>query len=428
MADPHHPAAGTRDTRMESQLTRHGLNWLNFFIAAVQTGFGPFVSVYLTQQHWSQTDIGLVLSLGGGVALVAQLPAGALVDAVYYKRHVTAAALAVIAVSAVMLAANPTWASIRNAQILHAVASCVLTPAVAALTLSICGHHAYSERLGVNARYASLGNAAAAVLLGACAYYLSDRAVFLLTGALALPAIAALYMIRKADRVVSLNEHPATWHPHERRARDHRMWHAATEPALYVFAACTVLFHLGNAAMLPLALNMLAEKLPETGFVITAVILLPQAISAAGSPWVGRLAQRIGRRPVLLAGFLAVPVRGVLFALLFLDRPGPLAVVALQALDGISGMVFGLMLPLVAADLTRKTGFLNLTIGWFGLAAGLGAMFSTTAAGWVADRMGAPSAFLGLALAGSLAVLLLAIAMPETRPAAVRQEIAVASA
>ena len=413
---------------MESQLTRFGLNGLNFFIAAVQTGFGPFVSVYLTQQHWSQTDIGLVLSLGGGAALIAQLPAGALVDMVYHKRHITAAALAALAISAVMLAADPGWASIRDAQILHAVASCVLTPAVAALTLSLCGHDAYSERLGVNARFASLGNATAAVLLGACAYTLSERAVFLLTAALALPAIAALYTIRDADRIMSSNEHPATWHPRERRARDRRVWHMAAEPGLYVFAACTVLFHLGNAAMLPLALNMLAEQIPQTGLIIAAVILLPQAISAAGSPWVGRLAQRIGRRPVLLAGFLAVPLRGVLFALLFLGRPGALTVVALQALDGISGMVFGLMLPLVAADLTRRTGFLNLTIGWFGLAAGLGAMFSTTAGGWIADRMGVSVAFLGLALAGWLAVLLLAFAMPETRPAAARQEDAAAPA
>lgn len=407
---------------MESQLTRHGLNWLNFLIAAMQTGFGPFVSVYLTQQHWSQTDIGLVLSLGGATALIAQLPAGALVDSIYRRRHLTALALAMLGASAAMLAMEPNWASIRNAQILHAVASCVLTPAVAAITLSLCGHRAYSERLGMNARYASLGNAAAAVLLGACAYYLSNRAVFVLTAGLTIPAIVAVYAIRQADRVVSLNEHPATWHPRERRARHHRMRQVVGEPALYVFAACIVLFHLGNAAMLPLALNTLAARIPETGFVVTAAILLPQVISAAGSPWVGRLAQRIGRRPVLLAGFVAVPLRGVLLALVFLDRPGPLAVVALQVLDGISGMVFGLMLPLVAADLTQRHGFLNLVIGAFGLAAGLGAMVSTTAGGWIADRMGMPAAFLFLALASSMAVVLLAVAMPETRPVAVHRQ------
>lgn len=413
---------------MESQLTRHGLNWLNFFVAAVQTGFGAFVSVYLTQQQWSQTDIGLVLSLGAAVTLVAQLPAGALVDAVHQKRHITAAALAALAVSALLLAAQPTWVSVRNAQILHAVAGCVLTPGIAALTLSLCGHEAYSERLGVNARYASLGNAAAATLLGACAYYLTERDVFLLTAALALPAIAALYAIRPSDQLSSLQEHPAIWHPRERRKQDGRIRQVATEPAVHVFAACTVLFFLGNAAMLPLALNILSEHMTETGFVITASILLPQMIIAACSPWVGKLAQRIGRRPVLLAGFLAVPLRGVLLGMLFLDRPGPVLVVLLQALDGISGLVFGLMLPLVAADLTRKSGFLNLVIGWFSLAAGFGAMFSTTLAGFLADRFGAPAAFLGLASAGGAATLLLAFGMPETRPLQTSRSKAVAVA
>ncbi len=403
---------------MESQLSRHGLNGLNFLVAAMQTGFGPFLSVYLTQQRWTQTDIGLALSIGTGIALMAQLPAGALVDLVYHKRHVTAAAVVALGASAVMLAADPGWTSIRNAQILHALASCILTPAIAALTLSICGHEAFSLRLGVNARYASLGNAAAAILLGACAYAFSERAVFVVTAALMLPALIAVAMIRGADCVTTLDEHPATWHPRDRRRRDRKFWQTVREPGLFVFTTCVVLFHLANGAMLPLALNQLSLQVMGTGLIIPAAILLPQIIIAAGSPWVGGLAQRLGRRPVLLAGFLAVPLRGVLLALLFLGSPGALPIILLQVLDGVSAIVFGLMLPLIAADLTRQTGFLNLVIGWFGLAAGFGATLSTTAAGWVADRMGTPAAFLGMAAAGLAAVIVLALRMPETRSAA----------
>lgn len=404
---------------MQSNRTRHGLDWLNFFLAAVQTGFGPFVSVYLTQQHWSQTDIGVMLSLGALAGLVAQLPAGALVDAVHAKRHLTAIALVALAASALLLAMNPGWTSVRNAQLLHAVASCVLTPAIAALTLSLCGHQAYSERLGMNARYSSLGNAAAAAVLGLCAYALSERAVFLLTAALALPAIACVYLISQSDCVRSPDEHPATWHPRERRQRDGTMWQAMADPRVHVFAGCVLLFHLGNAALLPLALNSLAARVPDTGFVITAAILLPQAIIAAASPWVGRMAQRIGRRPVLLAGFLMVPLHACLLALLFLDSPGAPAIVALQALDGIGGMVFGLMVPLVAADLTSRNGLLNLTIGWFNLAVGLGASLSTTLGGWLADRAGMSTAFFGLGVASCAAVLLLVFGMPETKPVTV---------
>jgi MFS family permease len=107
--------------------------------------------------------------------------------------------------------------------------------------------------------------------------------------------------------------------------------------------------------------------------------------------------------------------------LLFALLPGPLPLAMFQALDGISAAVFGLMLPLIAADLTRRTGHLNLAIGWFGLASGLGATFSTVLAGWIADNFGTHVMFLFLAGAGATATALLVIAMPETRPAAKAQ-------
>ena len=121
----------------------------------------------------------------------------------------------------------------------------------------------------------------------------------------------------------------------------------------------------------------------------------------------------MGRRPVLLVGFVALPLRALLFA----TGPGPLALELYQALDGISATVLGLMPALIAADLTRRNGRLNLAMGSFGLAAGLGATISTAAAGWVADRMGTQAAFLGLAGVGAMASVLLYAAMPETRPA-----------
>jgi predicted MFS family arabinose efflux permease len=124
------------------------------------------------------------------------------------------------------------------------------------------------------------------------------------------------------------------------------------------------------------------------------------------------MAQRGGRRPVLLVGFAALPLRALLFA----TAPGPFALVAIQALDGVSATVFGLMIPLIAADVTRQTGFLNLAIGALGLGSVLGAMISTTLAGVIADRFGLTGAFLVLAAAGAAGTLLLFALMPETRP------------
>ena len=387
-----------------------GLNALNFFIAAAQTGFGPFFSVYLTEEGWSQADIGLALSVGTAAVLAFQLPAGMLVDVIRHKRFANAIGLALVGFSAFMLAMNSSQVSVFAVQIEHAIGSCILGPAIAALTLALTGQAGFSERIGTNARYASLGSAIAAALFGALVTWASNRAAFFATALLCVAAMATLPAFRRTD-IIPADDHPAMLTPGELRERNQHPWHIFAEPALLVFAACAVLFNVANAAMLPLALNELAKTNDEIGFVVSAAIIVPQIVVAACSPWAGRLAQTVGRRPLLLLGFAALPVRGVLFATL----PDAVPLVMYQVLDGVSGTVFGLMVPLIAADATRRTGFLNLAISSISLAAGLGATFSTTAAGWIADTMGAPTAFLGLAFVGMTAIALLWALMPETK-------------
>src|ERR1700761_7584352 len=143
-----------------------GLNSISFFIAAVQTGFGPFFSVYLTEQGWSQVDIGVALSIGTASALVFQLPSGVLVDHITHKRYANALGLLLVGVSAALLVAEPTPLMVWSAQLVHAIGSCVLGTAIAALTLALSGQAAFGERIGINARYASVGGAVAAGLFG----------------------------------------------------------------------------------------------------------------------------------------------------------------------------------------------------------------------------------------------------------------------
>jgi MFS family permease len=393
---------------------RNAVHALSFFVAAMQTGFGPFVSVWLVSEGWSLTDVGVALSVGTVAGLCAQLPGGMLIDAVTGKRDITAAALAVVAISALMIAVAPSVSAVWMAQVLHSFGSAVITPAIAALTLGLCGTDSFSDRLGGNARYASLGAALAAGAFGVTSEHLGEQSIFFFTAVLALPAAVSLLAVRPGLTSPTPDDHMAFAPPEDRD----KPWVIFRDPTLHIFALCVILFGFCNAAQLPLALGELSKRGEALGFIVPAAIIVPQLIVAAASPWAGAMARHLGRRTVLLVGFIALPARALLFAF----NPGPEAVDTIEVLDGVSATVLGIMLPLIAADLTRKSGHLNLAIGSFGLASGLGATFSTTVAGWVADRMGAEMAFLSLALVGGAAVLLLAGAMPETQSKAEARE------
>jgi MFS family permease len=175
----------------------------------MQTGFGPFVSVWLVSRGWSLTEVGIALSIGTVAGLFGQLPGGALVDMVHHKRDITAIGIAVVSLSALMIAVAPSVPVVWFAQVLHAFGSVVITPAIAALTLSLCGHDSYGERLGGNARYASLGAALAAGAFGLAATYLGQQSIFLITAALAPPAIASLFAIHPGPSALTPGEAPA---------------------------------------------------------------------------------------------------------------------------------------------------------------------------------------------------------------------------
>ncbi|MGB6535214.1 MAG: MFS transporter [Xanthobacteraceae bacterium] len=394
---------------LPSRQSLRGLDWFIFFVADVQTGFGPFVSVYLTAQHWTQIDIGLVLSAAGFVSLLGQMPGGALVDAARSERTVGALAIAAICISALCYAALPIFPMVLSASILHSLASCVLGPAMAAISLGLVGHAAIGERLGRNARFASVGNGLAAAAMGACGYLLSARAVFIVTVLLLVPALLALRMISPAE----INAERAHGSPPVKRKRIRPGTLMQNRPLL-VFAGCLLLFHLGNAAMLPLMGSALTMRSPRWAtLLIAACIVVPQMLVAALSPWIGRRAQIWGRRPLLVIGFAALPLRGILFALV----SSPLPLVVVQLLDGVTAAVFAVLVPLVVADLTRGTGHFNLGQGIVGTFIGIGASISSSLAGYLSDRFSTAFAFAGLAaiaLAGLIAVSLL---MPETRPA-----------
>ena len=387
-----------------------GLDWLNFFVANFQTGFGPFISVYLTGVGWTQGAIGTALSAGTVAGMVSQVPGGILVDAVRSKRAAAAAAIVAIMASALAIALWPALLPIALAEILHAFASSVLGPAIAALSLALVGHGGLGERLGRNTRYLAIGNAFAAGLMGTFGYYVGERAVFLLTTALGIPALAAIEMIGNED-LARAKTYPAAGSA-SKPENSGWSWQFLRDRRLLAYAACASLFQLANAAMLPIVAGMITKRAgSEASLVIAACIVAPQAVTAAISPWAGRAAEGWGRRPILLLGFAALPIRGVLFA----GIADPYLMVLIQLLDGLSAAALGVLTPLIVADITRHTGGYTTALGVVGLAIGGGATLSTVAAGFVADHFGGEATFLGLAAIGLCATLLVGTVMPETR-------------
>jgi predicted MFS family arabinose efflux permease len=353
-----------------------------------------------------------VLSAAGFASLLGQMPGGALVDAARSERFVAGVAIAAICVAALGYAVHPVFPVVFSAAVLQSLASCVLGPAMVAISLGLVGHAAIGDRLGRNARFASVGNGLAAAAMGACGYLISARAVFVVTVLLLGPALVALSRIAPAE----IDPERAHGSPPRRRvsrppAKLRDLMH---NRPLLIFAGCLLLFHLANAAMLPLMGSVVTMRSARWATVLIAVcIIVPQLLVATMSPWIGHQAQIWGRRPLLLIGFAALPIRGLLFA----SVTNPELLVIVQLLDGVTAAVFSVMVPLVVADLTRGTGRFNLGQGIVGTFVGIGASLSTTLAGYISDHFGSPAAFAGLAGIALAGLTLLWFLMPETRPA-----------
>lgn len=395
--------------------SQRGLDWLNFFVADVQTGFGPFLAVYLTIHGWYQGAIGSVLTISTILGVLSQTPAGALVDWTRRKRTVIAAGLAMIAAGAVIIALLPAYPTVMAGEILHGITGGALRSAIAGIGLGLVGHRAYSGRVGRNHRFDSLGNALTAAAMGGIGYLVSARAPFFVAAGLCVPAALALRWIRPQE----IDYARARGASRRQRAQAAQWRAVLKDRRLLVFAACMFLFQFADASILLLGAERLAAHYKyESELVTSAMVVVPQLVTAAIALWIARRADDWGRKPLLMAGFLAVLTRTVLFAVV----PGEWFLVAVQTLDGLTAAVIGIMVPLVVADLTRGTGRYNAMLGVIGTAGMVGASASTSAAGFLAQAVGFGAGFAALAAAALAGLGLLWRCLPETVPIAMQDD------
>jgi MFS family permease len=389
---------------------RAQLDWLNFFLADVRGGLGPYVGVFLlTQAHWDQATIGAVLTTSGLIGISLHAPVGALIDATRFKRGLLIAGVAALTASALAIAWAPIVPVVLAADTVMAVLGAVFAPTVAALTLGLVGRVGLAERLGRNAACDRAGNVFIGGLAGLVGWALSQRAVFHLVPffavlttltVLAIPAGAIDHeQARGFDEESPGGGRPAGWHVlFDRRP-------------LLVLAAGVALFHFANAPMLPLLTQKLAlaHAGAETALV-AACVVTAQLVSVPTALLVGARADVWGRKPLLLAGFAALPLRGVLFAVS--DDPAFLIVV--QALDGIALGILDALIGLVLADIMRGTGRYNAARGVVGTIQGIGGSLSNVVAGLIVVTAGYGLAFLTLAGVAMTAFVVMLAAMPET--------------
>ena len=392
------------------------LDAANFFLADVRDGLGPYLAVYLlTEQHWDEARIGLVMSIATVAGIVAQTPAGALVDATRAKRVVMVVAAIMVTLASLSLPLFPGFVPVAISQGIAQAAAVVFPPAIAAVSLGIFGHAAFTRRIGRNETFNHAGNAVAAGLAGLSAFWFGPTVVFYLLSAMAIASLVSILAIPEPaidhDLARGLDDGDT------RSEQPSGLAVLLTCRPLLVFAICVLLFHLSNAAMLPLVGQKLALQDKNMGTsLMSACIVAAQVVMVPFAMLVGARADRWGHKRFFLAALLILPIRGALYTL----SDNPFWLGGVQLLDGVGAGIFGAIFPVIVADLMRNTGRFNVAQGAVITAQSIGAALSTTLAGIVVVGASYSAAFITLGAVAAIGAIVCLVALPETRHGTLR--------
>ena len=383
------------------------------------TGSGPISRLYLlTEQHWDEARIGIVMAVAGVAGIAAQTPAGALVDATRAKRQAMAIAALLVTAASLVLPLCPGFWPVAIGQGLAHAAGAIFPPALAAVSLGVAGHRAFARRIGRNETFNHAGNATAALIAGGAAWLFGPAVVFYLLAAMSLASVVSVLAIPEAaiDHDLARGLHDTA--PGEaKRAQPSGFSVLLTCRPLLIFALCAMLFHLSNAAMLPLVGQKLALQDRNLGTsLMSACIVAAQLVMVPVAMLTGAKADSWGHKRFFLVALAILPLRGALYTL----SDNPAWLVGVQLLDGIGAGIFGAIFPVIVADLMRNTGRFNVAQGAVATAQGIGAALSTALAGIIVVKAGYSAAFLVLGGIAAIGFLVFGLAFPASVPAARR--------
>jgi MFS family permease len=386
-----------------------GLDGINLLMADVRDGVGPYLSVFLKgSQHWDPGAIGLAMGASSIAAAICQIPAGLIVDGARAKRSLVAVSGLIVALACLLIVGYPQFWTVMVAQAALGAASAVIPPAIAALSLGLVGRTLLDGRISRNESFNHAGNLAAAALAGVLGKYLGYHWIFYLVCGFAVASAAIVTLIDPREI-----DHDRARGGEDDRGEPTPIRELLRRQDLRVFLASVMLFHFGNAAMLPMAGQVLAQTHPGSDTIALSACIIAAQFVMAGVAWgVGRASARgIGRKPIFLVALAVLPIRGVLFSV----ATSPFAVVGIQLLDGVAAGIFGVISVLIASDLMRGTGRFNLAQGLTALSVGIGASLSNATSGFVVQGFGYPAGFLYLTVIAGCALAFFAVLMPETK-------------
>ena len=398
---------------MSPRPAERALDVLNILLSDVRYGLGAYLGVYLLTEHnWDAASIGVALSFGGLVGLVSQTPIGAFVDGLRAKRLLLAGAVLVVTATSLVIPLAPHFWPVAMAGVVGALAGTSISPTLAAISLGVVGPDRFARRAGRNEALFHLGNAGVNIVILLSAPFLGTPVLFWLMAATGIAsAVAALAIPERAiDHAVARGLLPDAA-GHGVRPSPWGML-LASRPLL-AFAGCGALFHMANGSMLGMVAQKLALQNVGMGIALTAACAIAaQTVMVPTAALAGARADRWGRRPLLLAAFAALALRGVLYTVW--DHPAWL--IGVQLLDGVGAGLIGALFPVVIADLSRGSGHFAAAQGAVGTVHGLGGITGGIVAGFLVVRLGYDATFLILAAVAALGGLLFWVTMPESRP------------
>ena len=410
-----HAEAGPE--RQPSRPALRGLDALNFTLADVRDGLGPYLAIYLIavrgpDHGWNEATTGLIMTIAGIAGLIAQTPAGALIDRTRHKRAIVIAAAVAVTLSCLVLPWISNFYMVAATQSVAHIAGAIFPPALAAITLGVVGPKLFSKRIGRNEGFNHAGNAVSAALAGGLAYFFGPIVVFWLMGILAALSIGAMLMVPAAEIDDDLARGLDCADGEACGNETSGLKALLANRHLLLFAVLAAVFHLANAAMLTSVGQQLTHIVGKDSAtsLIAICIVAAQCVMVPMAVLVGHKADHFGRKPIFLAAFGVLALRGVLYTV----SDNPYYLVAVQCLDGVGAGIYGALFPIVVADLTRGTGRFNVAQGAVATAQGLGAALSATLAGLIIVSAGYATAFSVLAAIAALGFVLYLLLMPET--------------